>query len=431
VIVNRLRTLIERLRDCCATFPDNRHGANVTYPVADIGLAAFSVFFMQSPSFLAHQQRLHEGHGRSNCESLFGLSKIPSDNHIRAMLDPAQPTQLYPVFDAVFTELQRSGGLDRFRRPGGHLLIALDGTEYFCSYTIHCENCSKRLRSNGKTEYFHTMLGATLVSPGHNHVVPLEPEFVTPQDGAEKQDCENRATHRWLAAHGERYARLNVVYTADDLSSHQPLCEAVLATGGHFLFVCKPATHKLIQEYITGAALENHTERVKEGNRWITRRYRWIGDVPLRDSKDALAVNWLEVEILDAAAKVTYRNSFITDLPVDRATVADLAADGRARWKIENGAFNVLKTKGYNLEHSFGHGKQTLSMLLVTLNLLAFGFHTVCDLGEELWCLARAKAGSRARFFSRMATITEYLIFGTWEELLETLAFTRPPPLPP
>ena len=66
-LVNRLQSLINRLRGCCETFPDKRHGANLTYPIADIGIAAFSVFFMQSPSFLAHQQRLREGHGRSNC----------------------------------------------------------------------------------------------------------------------------------------------------------------------------------------------------------------------------------------------------------------------------------------------------------------------------------------------------------------------------
>ena len=57
--------------------------------MADIGMAAFSVFFMQSPSFLAHQRHLADGHGhgRSNCETLFGMTQIPSDNHVRDMLD--------------------------------------------------------------------------------------------------------------------------------------------------------------------------------------------------------------------------------------------------------------------------------------------------------------------------------------------------------
>jgi hypothetical protein len=77
-------------------FPDKRRGMNTT-GMGDIGMAAFSVFFMQSPSFLAHQRQFEEGHGRSNGASLFGIAKIPSDNHIREMLDPASPTLLHPV----------------------------------------------------------------------------------------------------------------------------------------------------------------------------------------------------------------------------------------------------------------------------------------------------------------------------------------------
>jgi hypothetical protein len=123
--VNRLESLLGSLRRCCERFPDPRRGSNGTYRIADIGMAAFSVFFMQSPSFLAHQRRLEEGHGRSNCLTLFGLEKIPSDNHIRAMLDPAAPALLVPVFAEVLTELERSGGLAAFRRLGDHVLIAL------------------------------------------------------------------------------------------------------------------------------------------------------------------------------------------------------------------------------------------------------------------------------------------------------------------
>ena len=65
-----------------------------------------------------------------------------------------------------------------------------------------------------------------------------------------------------------------------------------------------------------------------------------------------------EIEIVNAEGEVTYRNSFVTDLPSIADNVVELAACGRARWKIENETFNVLKTKGYNLEHNFGHGKR-------------------------------------------------------------------------
>jgi hypothetical protein len=164
----------------------------------------------------------------------------------------------------------------------------------------------------------------------------------------------------------------------------------VRAVDGHFLFVCKPASHQTIEEYLTGIDLPTLSRKVKRGRERFD--YRWLSDVPLRGDADALTVNWLMIEIVNAAGALTYRNSFITDLPVGPDTVADLAACGRARWKIENESFNVLKNKGYHLEHNFGHGKANLSA--VSLNLLAFAFHTVCDLAEDLWRKAMKKMGA-------------------------------------
>ncbi len=101
-----LDRLIGSLRGCCHSLPDLRQGGDTRYTMADIGLSAFSLFFMQSPSFLAHQRRLEEGQGRSNCQTLFGLDKIPSDNHIRALLDPVSPDHFHPVFAEVVAELE-------------------------------------------------------------------------------------------------------------------------------------------------------------------------------------------------------------------------------------------------------------------------------------------------------------------------------------
>ena len=100
------------------------------------------------------------------------------------------------------------------------------------------------------------------------------------------------------------------------------------------------------------------------------------------------------IEVHNAAGKATYRNSFVTDLDVNPDTVVELAACGRARWKIENERFNVLKTNGYNLEHNFGHGKEHLSTVLAVLNLLAFGFHTAAMLAVLAWRQAVSARGA-------------------------------------
>ena len=93
----------------------------------------------------------------------------------------------------------------------------------------------------------------------------------------------------------------------------------------------------------------------------------------------------------------------------------------------QNETFNTLKTKGYNLEHNFGHGQQNLSTVLATLNLLAFACHTVCELGGRAWRAARRTLAPRTGFFNHLRAITTYLVFLSWDHLLGTLAFTRPP----
>ena len=78
--MNALETLLGARREVCAVLPDRRKAPGGDgYPMADIGLSAFALFFVGSPSFLAHQRALEEGHGRSNCQTLFGNSAIPTE----------------------------------------------------------------------------------------------------------------------------------------------------------------------------------------------------------------------------------------------------------------------------------------------------------------------------------------------------------------
>ena len=98
--------------------------------------------------------------------------------------------------------------------------------------------------------------------------------------------------------------------------------------------------------------------------------------------------------------------------------VEECVAAGRARWKVENENNNTLKTKGYHLEHNYGHGQQHLAALLTTFNLLAFLFHTLLELGDEQYRLIRGKLPSRQTFFDDVRALTRYLYFESWDELL-------------
>jgi hypothetical protein len=97
-------------------------------------------------------------------------------------------------------------------------------------------------------------------------------------------------------------------------------------------------------------------------------------------------------------------------MAVTPATVAELAARGRARWKIENETFNVLKTSVHDLEHNFGHGGETLASVLVVLDLLAFAFHTASRLAVLAWRAAVTARGATYRFFEHLRTTTAYVV---------------------
>ena len=64
-----------------------------------------------------------------NCQTLFGIGEIPTDNHIRVLLDEVSPAHLEPCFDQALEALRQGGGLGAFERLDGRTLIALDGTE--------------------------------------------------------------------------------------------------------------------------------------------------------------------------------------------------------------------------------------------------------------------------------------------------------------
>ena len=90
--------------------------------------------------------------------------------------------------------------------------------------------------------------------------------------------------------------------------------------------------------------------------------------------------------------------------------------------------FNLLKTKGYRLEHNFGHGKEKLSALLATMNLLAFALHSLCEILESLWIKARETLGARRRFFEHLRTITSYFVFPTSQTRIRSFITGQAPP---
>lgn len=341
------------------------------------------------------------------------------------MLDEVDPQSLQPCFDDAVGVLDANGGLDEFKRLDGRILIALDGTEYFSSKKIKCSHCLHRKRRNGTVDYYHSMLCATVVAPGQTQCLQLMPEFIENFDGNDKQDCERNAAKRWLTSDkATSISKLRPVFLGDALFACQPMAETIAdIDGADFIFVVKPDFHKAIFDFVESSAVQKFEVAGPKGS---THTYRFVRDVPIREN-DPVYVDWCEFTIADKSGTVTYCNSFVTSLSINAGNVIEIVACGRTRWKIENESFNVLKNHGYNLAHNFGHGNNHLAKVLGALNLLAFNFHNICDVLEDLWKRARKKAGKRTSFFNTLFHTCDIFIFETWQELFDFILIRKPP----
>ena len=208
------------------------------------------------------------------------------------------------------------------------------------------------------------MVTPVIVCPGNPLVIPLIPEFVVPQDGYQKQDCENAAAKRWIQKYAKQYASLGITVLGDDLYCHQPLCELLLQEKLNFILVCQPKSHKTLYEWLEGMPLDTFSIKHWKGKVYEIHNYRYVNQIPLRDGEDALLVNWCELTITRDDGTLIYKNNFVTTHQITDINVKEIVSAGRTRWKVENENNNTLKTKGYNLEHNFGHGKNHLSSLL-------------------------------------------------------------------
>jgi hypothetical protein len=416
-------SMLKILKKSLGEIPEHRSGKNRIYELTDAGQAAFGVFFMQSRSFLAYQRDMQRRKGRNNANSVFGVEQIPSDGQIRNLLDPVDPAWLWEPFWEIYAGLEEAGYLKHHRGVGATRLVSLDGTQYFSSQKIHCDSCRVTVREE-EVYYSHQVLLAVVCGFQQRQVVCMEPEFITPQDGHEKQDCEQQAIKRWVKRNGRRFSPWEVTILADDLHSHQPMCELLLAHAMHFILTCKEESHPTLYEELVllqGVKGGISTQRVRKWNGcfhecWV---YHWAEHLPLRGDAKTLYVNWCGLTVIrEDTGEQLYHNAWITDHALDETTVVAVARDGRNRWKVENEGINVLKNQGYHFEHNYGHGQQYLSMVLLTLLLLAFLFHTALALSCLSYQAVRRELGARRTFFNDLRALTRYLYFASWQQLL-------------
>ena len=401
-----------------ANLPDDRVGDS-EIALTDALMSALAMFSLKAPSLLAFDKERTEG----NLHTIYGIARVPCDTHMREILDPVSPKWLRPVFKSIFRQLQRGKALEAMTFLDGYYLLALDGTGYFSSKTIHCASCLHQVHRNGTITYTHQMLGAAIIHPDVRAVIPLMPEPIGKDDGTAKNDCERNAAKRFVAKLRQDHPHLKFIVTEDSLSSNAPHIETLHAQGLRYILGVKEGDHASLFQHVQAA---EHAGRVTSYERHdraaqLVHRFRFVNDVPLNASHPDVRVNF--IAYWEMGDDKVQHFSWVTDFRVNTRNVFHLMRGGRARWKIENETFNTLKNQGYHFEHNYGHGQQHLSVVFAMLMMLAFLVDQTQPLCCALFRAVWAQMGSKRLLWERMRALFYDYRLTSMRELLEALLY--------
>lgn len=401
---------------------EDHRGARATIPLPDALMSGFAMFSLKDPSLLAFEDRRQD----ENMKNIYLIGTVPSDTSMREILDPVEPGAVRPAFCTVFRQLQRGKGLEAFVFYKNNYLLALDGTGYYSSQSIHCDSCMQKVsRTTGEITYYHQMLGAVILHPDRRQVIPFAPEPIQKQDGTTKNDCERNAAKRLLKYIREEHPRLNFIVVEDGLASNAPHIRELTALNMHYILGVKPGDHAFLYEHVETAYDRDGMTFIswREGDDWC--EIGFLNGVPLNESNQDLTVNYLEYSEYDVQGNLIKRFSWITDLKINKQNAALFVRGGRGRWKIENETFNTLKNQGYHFEHNFGHGNHNLSVVFAMLMMLAFLVDQVQEIACPLFRAVLEKVGSKRLLWERIRSHYWHFVFKSMRQLHEVILYDR------
>jgi len=343
--------------------PEFRQKSKVTINIHDAMMSGFACMYFQDNSLLQFQKRMQEEQHSSNLKTLFGVEHIPKETQMREIIDGVASDYLRPMFKDLYLRLQRGKHLEQYQIFPKVYYFPIDGSEFYSSQEVFCEQCLTKEHKEGCKTYSHQVLQGGIMHPGCSEIIPFMPEQIVNGDGSSKQDCEMNAAKRLIVKLQQEFPQLGLLIGGDALFSKQPIIEDVLKAGMHYLFAAKPADHKYMMEWL---AAYNGLEQINfQDSKGRAHCYEWKNDVPLTGQKEPVRVNFLRCTITGKNKKgeeeILFRNSWVTDWVVSEETIKILVSAGRCRWKNENECFNVMKNHGYCMEHNYGHGDKNLA----------------------------------------------------------------------
>lgn len=154
--------------------------------------------------------------------------------------------------------------------------------------------------------------------------------------------------------------------------------------------------------------------------------YEWTSEVNLRKTGETLFANFLSLTIFDLKnEKISYENTWMTNLEISESNVVEMVRAARSRWKVENEGFNTLKNQEYSMEHNYGHGKDNLAFNFLLLTLLSHLYHQTHELDDPAYQTLKENKETQKNFWDSIRSAIRHILFNSWQDLITYL--TSPP----
>lgn len=415
-----VNSLYSFVKDHFETIPDTRDD-NSSIKLSDGVMSAFAMFALKEKSLLAFEESLERS--AENIQQLFKIETIPSDTHMRRMIDPIEHEYIRGIFVKIFRRIQRFKQLERFVFMDGYYLVSCDGTGYFSSNTIHCENCMQKKDRSGKVKYYHQFYGAAIVHPALKQVIPVAPEAIQKQDGSSKNDCERNAAKRFLQLFKKEHPKLKAIIIEDALASNAPHIREIKKHGFQYILGVKPDDHKFLFAEVAARKQAGELQEFTIEEDGISHIFSYCNDLPLNESNQDLRVNFLEYWEVNHKKNKTQHFTWVTGFTISEKNTYQIMRGGRARWKIENETFNTLKNQDYHFEHNYGHGKKHLSFNLAMLMMLAFLIDQTLEFSCKTFQGALVKSKSRIRLWENIKNLFFSYNFDNMHQIYHALFY--------
>lgn len=414
---------------------DHRHPLLITYLQKTLIWTGLMMYLTRRGARRQIGIELREGNCFEGLKELSGqrnLEQVPHGDTLEYYIQKSDLDDFEDLNRSMIQRLIRMRVLEGARLQG-HYLVPIDGV-HICTFDYpHCPNCIKRKQKNGKMQWQHYKVQASLITPSGMYL-PMASVWMENEEFYDKQDCENKATKRLLKKLRTMYPQLKICVLLDSLYANEPMFEAIEEVKMEWIVVFKEGTMPEVYEWIRkmmtkhgrGNRVETmHSKEIKSRTgrdhqqrlereilmggtrqRKVERIYTWANAVG--HWQNERTYNLLSCkETVDEKKTCQYTWLVSAGIKTNEQTVKQVSRSGRCRWKIENEGNNVQKNGGYNLEHLYSRDEVSMKIWIQLLDVA----HILSQLLEKGSLIQKELYGSSQNMAKRMYEHFRYFVF--------------------